>query len=290
MGDWNNSPTPVEEDENLRSIAKKLESSGADMIEVALRCPLVSTPSERAELYKNDIPLVINTLKGSLKIPFIIKFAYTHDLFYMEDLKMMGNMGLEGMHVYGEIRGVFVDIEAGKSILPFPYLMGAHRTAEGSYVAYMASSNSTIPFISGVGIWSWRDVIERLMCGATLAAVHTAIAYSGYKKFRELIDGLDFLLDKRGYKKAEDIIGIAVPHVFDPNEWMKIVRRRQVPIESVSITINISKCTGCGKCTSCNQGAILMKDEAPQLDLTLCNRCGACASICPTEAIIIQEA
>ncbi len=53
---------------------------------------------------------------------------------------------------------------------------------------------------------------------------------------------------------------------------------------------NNSYCRSCGEV--CGQEAIFFKLESgaiarPQLDLNLCNGCGACVSICPTKAIEI---
>jgi heterodisulfide reductase subunit A-like polyferredoxin len=43
-------------------------------------------------------------------------------------------------------------------------------------------------------------------------------------------------------------------------------------------------------CASCIYGAIVMEDKLPRIDLEACERCGACVTLCPTEALSIVPA
>ncbi|NLN60258.1 MAG: 4Fe-4S binding protein [Deltaproteobacteria bacterium] len=49
------------------------------------------------------------------------------------------------------------------------------------------------------------------------------------------------------------------------------------------------KCTKCGRCLVCNYGAMTIENKTPRIDLTLCERCGVCESLCPVDAIMIQR-
>jgi Fe-S-cluster-containing hydrogenase component 2 len=52
------------------------------------------------------------------------------------------------------------------------------------------------------------------------------------------------------------------------------------------IYIKIEKCTGCGACASiCPQQAISIKNDAAIIDYARCNRCGDCTGVCPVGAI-----
>ena len=126
------------------------------------------------------------------------------------------------------------------------------------------------------------------MCGATLTAVHSAIAYRGYGLVRRMLSDLSDFMDRKGYKSIDDFRGIAVPHIDNAEELGEWLKSRQVPAESVLIAVDEIKCNGCGMCTVCNTGAITLKEKVAQVDLQLCVRCGVCASICPRDAIFLS--
>jgi NAD-dependent dihydropyrimidine dehydrogenase PreA subunit len=51
--------------------------------------------------------------------------------------------------------------------------------------------------------------------------------------------------------------------------------------------IDISKCTGCGACAGvCPEQAITIRDNLAMIDNNLCTGCGSCAAVCPAGAII----
>lgn len=55
---------------------------------------------------------------------------------------------------------------------------------------------------------------------------------------------------------------------------------------AVQLTLDKSKCTGCGACvTACPQNARTMEKNVPIANKTLCNHCGACMESCPNSAI-----
>ena len=125
------------------------------------------------------------------------------------------------------------------------------------------------------------------MCGAAIVGIETAVMYHGYKLFTEILDGLSGFMERKGYKAIGELKGIAAPYVENQTmvtEWLK---HKLVPKESVSITVDESKCNGCKLCLVCLQDALIMKDGIANIDLKLCIRCGICESICPTEAIQI---
>ncbi|MBN1694452.1 4Fe-4S binding protein [candidate division WOR-3 bacterium] len=54
----------------------------------------------------------------------------------------------------------------------------------------------------------------------------------------------------------------------------------------MAITINKSKCTGCGECVdTCPVEALSIKNEKAVVDNDECIDCGACVNTCPEGAI-----
>jgi Fe-S-cluster-containing hydrogenase component 2 len=58
----------------------------------------------------------------------------------------------------------------------------------------------------------------------------------------------------------------------------------------MSVTIDITKCTGCGTCAGiCPQRAIRVLNNLAMVDRGLCVECGRCVSVCPSGAIVLES-
>ena len=53
--------------------------------------------------------------------------------------------------------------------------------------------------------------------------------------------------------------------------------------------VNKEKCIGCGACQSvCPVEAITLQNGKAQIDTSKCIKCGSCQNICPVEAIEVK--
>ena len=58
----------------------------------------------------------------------------------------------------------------------------------------------------------------------------------------------------------------------------------------MSVTIDITKCTGCGTCAGiCPQHAIRVLNNLAMVDRDLCVECSRCVSVCPSGAIVLES-
>ena len=59
----------------------------------------------------------------------------------------------------------------------------------------------------------------------------------------------------------------------------------------VTLSLDESKCTGCGTCaTVCPHAVFAMEDKKARIvDRDACMECGACARNCPAEAIAVES-
>ena len=63
-------------------------------------------------------------------------------------------------------------------------------------------------------------------------------------------------------------------------------------INNIKITINVSKCSGCGLCGELCPFGLPSKNNSGKYEIVkpeLCTECSACQRNCPTQAIIMQE-
>jgi len=279
---------PVEETP-LVELARRVEAAGADIIELPTGCPFIPVdPTERSVDRNRRFSYILKSLKGKIGVPFYLKPGLHGGAHLLGLMKIIEDSGAyNACNVMPDTVGTFIDVEIGRPVAPRPKFYGRGDTAPGAYLTALAATATEAEIISTGGIWNWRDVVERLMCGAALVGIETAIMYHGYRLFTELLDGLGGFMDRRGYKTIGELKGIAAPYVENPTMVTEWLERRLVPKESVRITVDESKCNGCKLCLVCLQDALTMKDGIATIDSKLCIRCGICESICPTEAIQI---
>ncbi|MDY6843781.1 MAG: hypothetical protein SVW57_06800 [Thermodesulfobacteriota bacterium] len=275
------------EEEKLKDLAKRLQDVGADMIEVACPCPILIPIEVADKWYQENLSKVIEILKEAVGIPVWPKlFA---DVLNQENIDRIEGAGADAIHITPPPHGITVDIESGRPIIPI-YGLYYNRgwRGIGSYWTYVISEMANIPVMSSGGVFSGRDAVERMMIGATLVGICTAIIYHGYKRISKITQQVGSFVAGSRYENIEDIIGIASPYVGNIREFGEMIARRQVPREALTIHLEPEKCTGCGKCAVCTYGAIRMEDKMPRIDLSLCERCGVCESLCLSGAIFIR--
>ena len=74
-----------------------------------------------------------------------------------------------------------------------------------------------------------------------------------------------------------------------------IIRRRKIPRDALmavyfSRETNLTECIGCGACADiCPVDAVRMIDDKPEVDKNWCIGCGVCAVSCPAEVISIKR-
>jgi Pyruvate/2-oxoacid:ferredoxin oxidoreductase delta subunit len=185
--------------------------------------------------------------------------------------------------------GTFVDIETMKPVVPGPEapVHGTFMRPGANLVAALTKAEGSEVISSG-GVWTVHDCIERMMCGATAVGLHTAVMYHGQQLFGKLIKGISEYLEREGLK-LEQIIGVAVPKAVSWDARHEFMAQHELPNEALRVEIDLSMCKACGLCANCFNGALTMQDDTPTWNRKLCERCGICESLCPTDAITLRR-
>ena len=274
----------------LREMALELEAAGADAIEVVCTCGLSMNPSDTVAYIERAIPVVFKALKGHLHVPFWMKLGFGHDFFWLRDINAMKKLGAAAIHTYSDFRITYLDIEKAKPPLSVPFGYGRWLRGLACHAVYLSAHQTDLQVMSSSGIWTWKDAVERMMCGATIVALESPVQYRGYKVFGEIIKGMADFMERKDYTRPSAMVGLALPHINNQEEFVTEFMKSVVPIQSINTALNNDKCNGCGLCASCIYGAIAMEDGRPHINLETCERCGACVTICPKEALAIVAA
>lgn len=296
-------------------LARKVEETGADGLELNLGCPhgmcergMGSAIGQVPEMVEQ----VTRWVKNATRLPVLVKLTpnITNILWSAEAAKRGGADGISLINTVNSL--ISVDLDA---MAPTPVVdgVGTHGgycgTAVKPIAMHMVAEIARDPVtrhlpISGIGgITNWRDAAEFLSLGAHGVQVCTAAMVHGFKIVEDMISGLSNWMDTRGYKALPDLIGAAVPQVVNWNDLNMNFATKAV--------INQDLCIDCGRChIACEDTS----HQAIRIDVTPslvavdrhggtprrgrrvftviedeCVGCNLCAHICPVPDCITMQ-
>lgn len=82
-----------------------------------------------------------------------------------------------------------------------------HRSTEVVRILYRATEGK-IPVIGSGGVFSAEDAYEKIRAGASLVQVYTGFIYHGPSIVKELVEGIERLLERDGFATLAEAVGI----------------------------------------------------------------------------------
>ncbi|WP_282804691.1 NAD-dependent dihydropyrimidine dehydrogenase subunit PreA [Clostridium tetani] len=287
-----------ENEKEWAELAKMVTEAGVDIIECNYSCPQMASGAmgsdvgQSSELVKKYSKA---TRKGS-KLPVLAKM--TPNIGHMEIPAIAsiegGATGIAAINTIKCITGINLDnqmslpIVNGKSSIS-GYSGKAIKPIALRFIAQMSQNEKLkgIP-ISGIGgIETWEDALEFIMLGARNVQVTTAIMQYGYRIVEDMIKGISYYMEEKGFNNLEELIGIALNNLIPAEE----LDRGYI----VYPNFHEKKCIGCGRCyISCYDGghqAIEWNTEERTVELNKkkCVGCHLCSNVCPVQCIDYGE-
>jgi len=166
-------------------------------------------------------------------------------------------------------RGVVIGM-SGEGVLPITCLALAKVAAMGATV----SGNG--------GATTYRDAANFLALGAKTVQFCTAVMKYGLGYVDELHSGLSHLLEERGLRSVQELVGSALP---DPiSDFGSLSAVKKIP------AVDAALCEHCGNCARCPYQAVALNGRGvPELDAALCVGCSLCAQKCFAGALSMRE-
>ena len=279
--------------EAWHEIAKKVEDTGADAVELNFGCP--HGMSERGMgSAMGQVPeytcMVTEWVKESTGLPVIVKLT-PNVTSINPPARAAVRGGADALSLINTINSVIgVDLD---TMIPHPNVNG--MAAHGGYcgpavkpialnmVSELARDPDVNIPISGIGgIATWRDAAEFLLLGSTTVQVCTAVMHYGYRIVEDMIDGLSNYLDEKGFSSVNEIIGRSVSRMTD---WGNL----DLHYKTVA-RIDQSLCIQCNLChIACEDGAHqcipltqINGKRFPVVDESECVGCNLCYLVCPS--------
>ena len=273
-------------------LARLVEEAGADMIEMNLSCPQMtshemgSDVGTNAELCKKYCMAV----KRGSKLPMMAKMTpNVTDMVPIAKACLEGGAdGIAAINTIKSICNIDLDKKIGMPIVNGKSSISGYSGKAVKPVAlrFIQQLRTGIPNveISGIGgIETWEDAAEFILLGSKTLQVTTAIMQYGYRIVEDLCNGLEHYLEDQGFDSLEEMVGLANNNIIPCEE----LDRSYVVFPEV----DEKRCVGCGRCyISCFDGghqAISWNVDArrPIIDQSKCVGCHLCATVCPVKCI-----
>ncbi|WP_010239114.1 NAD-dependent dihydropyrimidine dehydrogenase subunit PreA [Clostridium arbusti] len=275
-------------------LAKLVTEIGADIIECNFSCPQManndmgSDVGQNPELVKKycqatrrgtNLPILAKMTPniGNMEVPAIAAMeGGATGLAAINTIKSITKIDLDSFLSYPIVNGKSsVSGYSGKAVKPialrFIHDMAKNKTLKG------------VPISGMGGIETWEDAAEFILLGSTNLQITTAVMQYGYRIIEDLISGLSYYMEEKGFNKLEDMVGLALENIVPAEE----LDRSFILYPS----FDEDKCVGCGRCyISCYDGghqAIKWESDIrkPILLEDKCVGCHLCTKVCPVTAI-----
>lgn len=285
-------------EEDWVELARLVEEAGADMIEMNLSCPQMTSHAMGSDVGTNPelCYKYCKAVKRGSKLPMMAKMTPNiTDMVPVAKRCLEG--GADGIAAINTVKSICnLDLEKkvglpivdGKSSIS-GYSGKAVKPIALRFISQLANSPELKGIeISGIGgIETWEDAAEFILLGASTLQMTTCVMQYGYRIVEDLANGLMHYMDEQGVDHLSELVGIANKNIIPAENLNRdyLVRPH----------IDLDKCVHCGRCyISCYDGGhqAIEWDEierVPHCNTDKCVGCLLCGHVCPVGAITPGE-
>jgi dihydroorotate dehydrogenase/Pyruvate/2-oxoacid:ferredoxin oxidoreductase delta subunit len=274
-------------------LAKMHEQAGVDGLELNFCCPhpmIVSKEYEKQNpvgAWTGKDPVlgasIVSAIKAAgVKLPVFPKLTPE-----AEDPSAIAAAlkaaGAEGVTCLSRNLSLRIDIEKGQA-LGYSYCSTSGPGTKEFALRWVAkvASEVGIAVMGANGPVKWQDFIEFMMGGANAVQSCSAVMIYGFRYVKELLRGMEQFMDRKGYKSADELVGLALP--------IKPTAEIPTTIPARFAVITEKECNGCTRCLDvCYYNAISVKAKKAKVDADYCVGCGLCQFVCPSKGITYQN-
>jgi dihydropyrimidine dehydrogenase (NAD+) subunit PreA len=275
-------------------LARLSEEAGADMLEMNLSCPQMTSHAMGSDVGTNPdlCRKYCQAVKRGSKLPVLAKMTPNiTDMIPVAIACLEGGAdGIAAINTMKSICNIDLDKKVGLPIINGKssisgYSGKAVKPIALRFIQQMRTHPQlkNLP-ISGIGgIETWEDAVEFILVGSSTLQITTAIMQYGYRIIDDLKNGLMHYMDEQGVSHLEELVGLANANLIPAEELDRDYK--------IYPSIDQDKCIGCGRCyISCYDGAHQAidwdeKKRKPSCNKEKCVGCLLCAHVCPVGAI-----
>lgn len=192
-------------------IAKKLENTNVDMIELNISCPNVKEGGVAFGVSCQGAADITAKVRAVTKKPLIVKLSpNVTDIASIA--KSVEEAGADAISLINTVLGMKIDIKTRRPILKNNVggLSGPAIFPIAVRMVWQVANAVKIPVIGMGGISTWEDAVEMMLAGASAVQVGAALFSNVYAPL-EIVEGLNKYLDDNKIEKISEIIGKVQP-------------------------------------------------------------------------------
>ncbi|MCI9595799.1 MAG: NAD-dependent dihydropyrimidine dehydrogenase subunit PreA [Firmicutes bacterium] len=282
-------------DDDWKKLVKMAAEVGIDGVELNMSCPHMGRDNMGSDVGCNPdlVEQYARAARSVTDIPIIAKM--TPNITNMIPSAMAAvKGGASGVSAINTVKSI-IDID--KDLLTTEPVVNGKSAISGlsgkavkpialRFINEMAQypGLKDVP-ISGVGgVYTWEDALDFLLLGARNVQICTSVMEYGYRILEDIISGISYWMEEKGFEKLDDFVGMALRNITTPSEFTRTFKIRPA--------FDHDTCIGCGRCyVSCYDGghqAIDWDDELrrPSLNTDRCVGCHLCQKVCPVPGCI----
>jgi dihydroorotate dehydrogenase (NAD+) catalytic subunit len=191
-------------------ISKKMESYGADALELNMSCPHAKGYGLEIGSDSKLVKEITSNVKNSIKIPVFVKIS--PNLTDIVEIAKSAESGkADAIVAINTVKAMKIDIDAKTPVLSNKIggYSGNAIKPIGVRCVYEISKNVNIPVIGVGGITTGQDALEYIMAGASAVQIGSGIYYRSVDIFKKICDEMMHWMKENGYKDINKLIGVA---------------------------------------------------------------------------------
>ena len=197
--------------EDCMEIARRIEGTSVDMIELNISCPNVKQGGAAFGTDPCTAAEITEKVKKCTTKPLMVKLSpnVTH---ITEIAKAVEASGADAVSLINTILGMKIDINTRRPILHNNVggLSGPAVLPIAVRMVWQVANAVNIPVCGMGGVSTWKDAVEMMLAGASIVQVGAAIFSDPYAPIK-IIDGLNEYMDTNNIQHITDIIGKVEP-------------------------------------------------------------------------------
>lgn len=197
--------------EECAEVAKKLNGTAVDMIELNISCPNVKQGGAAFGVCAKTAGEVTKTVREATKLPLMVKLS-PNVTDITEIAKSVEANGADAVSLINTLLGMRIDINSKRPVLKNNVggLSGPAVFPVAVRMVWQVANAVKIPVCGMGGISSGEDAVEMMMAGAQLLQVGAAIFNDAYAPVK-IIQEMNEWCDRNGVNDINEIIGAVKP-------------------------------------------------------------------------------